>query len=414
MSPEVFGEYLLISRLGERSMAEVFLAVKLGDRSGQSYVLKRTPLGERVSGAIAESIRREADVLRAGRLPGVASLEDEGEVGGLPFIVLGHVRGRSLAALLAQGPLERDEVVLVARELARVLGSLHERGWVHGDVSPANVMVDDEGELCLIDLGLARRAGEARELPAGKAGYASPDAALARAAAASDDVYGWGVVVAECLLDKRLFDERDLAEAAARSAALPAIVDELPLLRRALSLEASERPAARDLLGALSAEPSAKAALAARVLAFSEVARSISRPAPRSIARAQATAPAPAPDAASKEPATRPGWQLGRRWLVALAGGVLLVFLLGFLVGRRAERRDVRTTLTLPMLPARTEVELDGKKLLLSEPGKPLPIEPGKHTLTVATTRGQLEYEFVAAPGDHVVVVTVRVPAKRR
>ena len=413
MTPEIFGEYLLTGRLSERSMAEVFLAVKLGDRSGQPFVLKRPPLGERSSGAIAESLRREADVLRGGRIEGVVGLADEGEVGGLPFVVLEHVRGVPLSALVRVDALDAAEVALVARDLARTIGALHARGWVHGDITPSNVVVDETGELTLVDLGLARRTGEVRETPAGKPGYASPEAAIGKNAAEADDIYGWGVVVAECILGAPLFAETDLAEAAARSADLPSVLGELPKLKDALGLDARLRPSAAEIVTAIEAATGARASLASRVQNVERAPVSRAERPPRSsratlpIVSARPITDPLAETKPTTPPATKAAWQ---PWVI-LGLSVVLALGLGFVVGKRSERSNQRTSLTLPMLPARAEIELDGKRMLVPEQGRPIPIEPGRHELTVsALGKGEREYEFVAQPGDHLVIVTVRMP----
>lgn len=423
MTPEVFGEYLLTGRLAERSMAEVFLAVKLGDRSGRAFVLKRPPLGERASGVVAESLRREADVLRASSIDGVVGLSDEGEVGGLPFVVVEHVRGVPLSTLLRQGAFETSEAALVARDLAKVIGRLHERGWVHGDITPSNVIVDDAGELMLIDLGLARRIGEARETPAGKAGYASPEAAVGKDATQSDDIYGWGVVVAECLLGAPLFVESDLAEAAARRGVLPAVIGEIAKLKEALGLEARRRPSADEIVAAIEAPPSsARTALGARVGGF-EVEPASLRPSRRSslergpqsqrAALVVAAARPADPIVDAQRPAIHSGPSPIRRRLL-LAVAVVIAVGVGFFTGRRSERRTIKTSLTLPMLPARAEIELDGKRMIVPEAGRAIPIEPGRHSLSVSSIgKGEREYEFVAEPGDHVVIVTVRMPSAK-
>jgi hypothetical protein len=262
VTPQVFGEYLLTSRLVERSMAEVFLGVRLGDRTGRLIVVKRAPLDESASGAVAESIRREIEVLSSGptkawsrwsitaRSPGCRS-------------------SRSSTRRVARSTTSSKQVrsiatprMLVGRDLARAIASLHAGGWVHGDVTPSNVVIDDTGEALLVDLGIARRLGEAREMPAGKPGYASPEAAVGKPASPSDDVYAWGIVVAECLIGGRLFREADLAEAAARRSSLPLPVEEAPLLAAALGLEPASRPEASALVAGISADASKRRVLA--------------------------------------------------------------------------------------------------------------------------------------------------------
>ena len=107
-----------------------------------------------------------------------------------------------------------------------------------------------------------------------------------------------------------------------------------------------------------------------------------------------------------------------RAWSARLAIGVLLaVFgaaLFGFVAGRRVARSRMGQ-ITLPMLPARTEILLDGRVVLVPEPGRAIPIEPGRHTLSLEVARRDAkEYEFVVQPGEHVLVVNVTPRAVTR
>ncbi|MEJ7734667.1 MAG: protein kinase, partial [Polyangiaceae bacterium] len=223
---EVFGDFLLVQPIASSPMAEVTLAVRLGERSGRTYVIKRPRVGERPSGAAAQAIAREGEVLEAVRGPGIVSLEAAGELAGLPYVALGHVRGAPLDRVLAHaGALSAAAAAVVALDLVRALAALHAAGWVHGDVAPSNVVIDDAGEVILIDFGLAARSGERRAAVAGKPGYVAPEALRAVPVAAAEDVYGWGVVVAECVLGRRLYPERSLPEAAARADVPPGLAE---------------------------------------------------------------------------------------------------------------------------------------------------------------------------------------------
>ncbi len=145
MLPERFGEYLLVRRLGG-GMAEVFLAVKLGDREGRTWVVKRPRLGERASGLAAQSILRESEVLGDVSAPEIPRLGESGSIGGLPFVVLEHHRGASLDAVVRRsGPIDREAAWTVGLDVLRALAALHGAGWVHCDVAPSNVLLDDAG-----------------------------------------------------------------------------------------------------------------------------------------------------------------------------------------------------------------------------------------------------------------------------
>ncbi len=420
--PELYGSWLLVRRLGERSMSEVYVAVRAGDASARWYVLKRPPVGERASGRVAESIRCEAAILKElsaaePRPRGVVGFVETGLVAGLPYLVVEHVRGASLERLLRVSPLPAEVARLVARDLAQRLAALHERGLVHGDVAPSNVVVDEDGELVLVDFGLAMRAGERRTTPQGTAGYVSPEAALGRAAATADDAYAWGVVAAELILGRRLFDDGDLAAAAVRTS-LPAgaRIDDLPEAERALSTDPAARPALAEVAREAEASGATRAAAPPAALEPAKLAAPTRPAAARSddaaLVRAEREAVSVAPP---PEPALR---ARPRAWSARLAIGVLLaVFgaaLFGFVAGRRVARSRMGQ-ITLPMLPARTEILLDGRVVLVPEPGRAIPIEPGRHTLSLEVARRDAkEYEFVVQPGEHVLVVNVTPRAVTR
>jgi len=408
--PEVFGEYLLVDTLGGASMTEVFLAVKLGDASGRTLVVKRPRLGEHAAGPAAEALRREAEVLRTDGLRGVPRIEADGVIAGLPFLAVEHLRGVSLDRILHEGPLSEDEALVVGRDLARALAALHETDWVHGDVAPANVLVDDAGEIVLLDLGLARHTGEAREAPAGKAGYVAPDVARAKPAQTADDVYAWGIVVSECVLGRRLFDESDLAEASVRSSAVPEKLAALPFVSKALARKAEDRPSAEAIAAGIAVEAGARATLAARVTDKPAPPSSTTakRPSAKALRAEIVDARSQAPTTIDKRPPATRSNPLGRSIFAVVVLAIVGAFAIGLFLGRRAPHPHADATITLPMLPTRTEVLLDGKSMLVPEPGRGVPLEPGRHTLSLKLAKRETrEYEFVAEPGDHVVVVSV-------
>jgi serine/threonine-protein kinase len=492
--PERFGPWLLVTRLAESLMAEVFVAVRLGDREGRTAVLKRPRLGERASGEAAQAIVREAEVLSRVRAPTLVGLEDRGEVAGLPFVAVEHVRGVSLDRLLARrGGLGRSAAFALGRDVLRALAALHDAGWVHADVAPSNVVVDEAGEAKLIDLGIALRAGEARQVLAGKPGYVAPEVPAHKPAAAAEDVYGAALVVAECIAGKRLFDERDVAEAATRADARAVIakLDGGPALARALSPNAADRPSARALADELPDDPAARASIAAAVTsalaepeasapkergaasfattelaapsagrhtrevgapgpAFPDVAASTERPLvevsttraggekstlrtpdgpfvdagpgdglpdTRVVAAKPAAPPPPvavtlhaASDVerlrATIDPPKRPSVAVR----VAIALGIAAVALgAGFAVGRRVGHPK-GATLMLYGVTQRTEVVLDGRSVVLTDPNRPIPISAGKHTLSLSVRKREKDLEIDAVDGERYVFVPVLLP----
>lgn len=422
--PEVFGEWLLVHRLAESHMAEAMVAVRLGDRSGRSFVVKRPRLGERASGAAAQAIRREAEVLSAVRSPYLVALEATGTVAGLPFVALEHVRGVPLDRLLTvTGGVPDAQARAIAVDLLAALAAVHEAGWVHGDVAPSNVVIDDAGEARLLDLGIAVRSGETRPSPAGKPGYVAPEAIGGRAASPAADVYGWAVVVAECLLGRRLFVEHDLSEAATREGAPPAAA-QIPgwsVLGDAMGLDAARRPTVEALRAALANAPLDRAALAATV-ARARVApdrRSAPTPTPAPIGGTVRELTPTAPlvvRAAPVEPTRSPApAEPTRRAILGVAIGGLFAGAVGWMVGRRGARRRGASLGLSAALPARGRLEIDGRVIATPEPGKDIPVSPGRHTVSITLPRREAQvFDVVVDDGEHVVVLVQPAAANGR
>lgn len=399
-------------------MAEVRLAVRLGDRSGRMFAVKRPLLGERPSGRAAQAIGREAEVLSEVRAPELVTLQAAGEIAGLPYLATEHLPGVTLDALIAHaGALSPGAVRAVGRDLGRAIAALGAAGWVHGDISPSNVLVDDTGEVRLIDFGLAARAGEKRPEIAGKPGYIAPEAVRGVEARTAEDVYGWGVTVAECALGRRLFLEQDLVQAASRAdgpEAVATLEGELPGITSALKRDPLARPAPETLVASLEAMALDRAALAQAVAraALPENRAERAGAVPERSARALTpTAPmiADKPHAARlavaerSPPPPRSAGALGSRVIVVLAAIGLLA--IGIVVGRVTSRPGPASIAIAGSLPRRTQVELNGQPLMVQEGGK-MPITPGRHSLAITLPRGERrEYTFTVSPGEQVVFV---------
>jgi hypothetical protein len=404
--PEVFGDFLLVARLAERGAVEVLVGVRLGDRSGRTFVLKRPRLGERASGEAARSVAREGEVLDAVRGPSLVALEAAGTLAGLPYVVTEHVDGAPLAALLAEGPLPGGALVALARDLARALATLHAAGWSHGDVSPHNVLIDDAGEILLADLGLAAALGSRRPEGAGTPGFAAPEAVLPGEAKAASDVYGWGAVVLAAALGHRPFDESQLAEAAARGANLPPFPEALaalgPLVVAALAREPDSRPTASSLLEALGVMDAQREPLAARV-----ASRRMEPPELIAAPRVVVAATPPPRAVGLTAAASAPSVASPRRWSFVL--GALVTLLFGVWLGRVSDRAARPTIGVLGAVPRRMELAIDARPVL-GAGDEPVHVEPGRHTITVSVARAEKTYDVDVKRGDRVLLVPIGKP----
>ncbi|HET6940325.1 MAG TPA: serine/threonine-protein kinase [Nocardioides sp.] len=114
-----------------------------------------------------------------------------------PAVVLETLPGATLSALLDERRLGVADTALLGRQLVSVLGYLHRQGWVHLDVKPDNLVVQ-EGRAVLIDLGLATRPGRL-ERGMGTEGYAAPEQDAGGTVSPGTDVWGLGATMFECL-----------------------------------------------------------------------------------------------------------------------------------------------------------------------------------------------------------------------
>jgi serine/threonine protein kinase len=150
--------------------------------------------------------------------PTVVSVLDFGrDPGGRPYLVMEHVDGIDLGALIDTGPVPYPVAIFIVRELLSGLGYIHEpwesgqggvRGLVHRDVTPRNVLLSWLGEIKLADLGVAlvlEGATTARtDSPLGTPGYMSPEQANREALDGRSDLYAVGIVLWELLAHQRL------------------------------------------------------------------------------------------------------------------------------------------------------------------------------------------------------------------
>jgi eukaryotic-like serine/threonine-protein kinase len=212
--PVLAGRYVLSGLLGRGGMAEVHRAHDL--RLDRDVAVKVLRASQAADEAFRGRFRREA--LSAASLghPGVVAVFDAGEgvVDGveLPFIVMEHVEGRTLADLVRRGP--KPDVAEAVRLTAGVLNALehaHEHGIVHRDIKPANVMVTPRDEVKVMDFGIARPLGVSgmtvtgTAMVVGTAEYLSPEQARGLAVDERSDLYSAGCLLYELLTGRPPF-----------------------------------------------------------------------------------------------------------------------------------------------------------------------------------------------------------------
>ena len=154
--------------------------------------------------------RREA--LAAARLsaaPNVVNVFDVAEHHGRPLIVMEYLEGGSVFERMQRGRIPRGTALAWLEQAAVAIDRAHENGVVHRDVKPANLLLDDEGNVHVSDFGIASTTGaDALTAPGtvlGTAGYLAPEQARGEPANAASDRYALGVVAFELLTGRRPF-----------------------------------------------------------------------------------------------------------------------------------------------------------------------------------------------------------------
>jgi serine/threonine protein kinase len=191
--------FALESPLGAGGHGEVWLAY---DRLlGRKVALKRIRQG---SGIDDDALRHEARLLARLNHPNIVAIYDLAEVDGDAYLVLEHVRGRSLRELLADGPVSEAQALAIGRQAADALASAHAAGVIHNDVKPDNILIDEAGNARLTDFGISRFDGatlapaDAQQL-FGTLAYIAPEVLQGDRPTPASDVYALGVTLREAV-----------------------------------------------------------------------------------------------------------------------------------------------------------------------------------------------------------------------
>jgi len=206
------GLYRLLREIGEGGMGTVWLAER-SDGMIQRPVALKLPRGSWRRALLGERMAREREILATLDHPNIARLYDAGVTPeGEPFLALEYVEGRAIDEYCeekALAPRERLELFL---QVAKAVAHAHGRLVVHRDLKPSNILVTTDGQVRLLDFGIAKmlEGGEARETEiterAGRAltpDYASPEQILGEPIGVASDVYSLGVVLFELLTRSR-------------------------------------------------------------------------------------------------------------------------------------------------------------------------------------------------------------------
>src|SRR5688572_14246178 len=151
---KVLAHYRIIERIGAGGMGVVYRA--RDEHLERDVAIKLLPSAAAAGDGARRRFRREALSLSRLSHPNVAIVHDFDSIEGFDFLVMEHIPGETLDAILRRGPVPEREVIRLAEQAARGLAAAHEQGILHGDLKPGNLMVTPPGHLKILDFGLAR------------------------------------------------------------------------------------------------------------------------------------------------------------------------------------------------------------------------------------------------------------------
>jgi hypothetical protein len=404
------------------------------------YRARQEPLGRKVtikalgasilpSSPFAATLEREARVLAALSHPNIVSIHDFVRRDDRMWLVLEHVDGFTLEELLEHGRLPVEGAIAVARALARGLEHAHERGVVHRDVRPSNVIVARGGAVKLMNFSVAaeERLPTAPELLDGATSlaslaYQSPEQILGEPPDPRSDLFSLGIVLFEMLAGTPPFGSRNDPSAAQRirNDPLP------PLARHAPDASAALERVVQRSLAKLPADRFQSAADFERALAELTDPKSDEKAAVRgALGKAGLLQEPAAPKTAKRVRAKGPGTLPTLLWL-GVAGALLTVgfgtIRVGIARGEKGGSLAGQGKLELAPIQAAylrvvaqpwAAVHVDGEQVETTPFARPIPLSPGTHYVKLTHPQAPEERrDITLSPGETLVLdVNMKVPS---
>ncbi|MBP1596000.1 MAG: serine/threonine protein kinase with repeat [Acidobacteria bacterium] len=225
MIGRTISHYRIVEKLGGGGMGVVYRAEDV--RLGRTVACKFLPTELTGDEQALKRFQREALAVSALNHPHICTLYDICDEGGQPFMVMELLEGRSLDRILGAEPLDIDTILEIGIQIADALNAAHSKGIVHRDIKPANIFVTSQGQVKVLDFGLAKlgtanwpRATIAAEcapqpaealvtspgMPVGTAAYMSPEQVRGEETDARSDLFSLGVVLYEMAAGRPPFE----------------------------------------------------------------------------------------------------------------------------------------------------------------------------------------------------------------
>jgi serine/threonine protein kinase len=219
---EKFGQYILLEKVAAGGMAELFKAKKIGIEGFERILaIKRILPHISSDEEFIDMFIAEAKLVAQLSHKNIAQIYDFGKTGSNYFIAMEYVKGKDLRSLLKRCQersvsMPANLAIFIAREILSALGYAHKQKdsmgkdlkLIHRDVSPQNILISYEGEVKVIDFGIAKAESHSHTKTGtikGKISYMSPEQAWGKSIDHRSDIFSLGIVLYEMITGKRLF-----------------------------------------------------------------------------------------------------------------------------------------------------------------------------------------------------------------
>lgn len=277
------GPYEIEERIGCGGMGVVYKA--RDTRLGRNVAIKVIQ-SESSTSQLEAALLREARLASSLNHPGIVTIYDILANGGSTCIVMEFVQGSPLHTLIPGGGFPMERALALALAIGDAISVAHSAGVIHRDLKPANILVRDDGQIKILDFGLAkispRRATDEEDVSifsgntVGTIGYMAPEQARAEEVDERADIFSFGVIVSQLLTGKRPFQGANAtalmyAVQTAEPVSLRAANPEIPyalehVVRRALAKSPAQRyQTIREMLSDLSTAATIKSAIASSI-----------------------------------------------------------------------------------------------------------------------------------------------------
>lgn len=213
------GHYEIIEKLGEGGMGMVFKA--RDTRLDRFVALKVLPPEKLAAPDQKRRFAREAKAASSLNHPNIITIHDIGEEGGVDYIVMEFVSGKTLDQIIPMNGMPHDKALKYAIQIADALATAHNAGIIHRDLKPSNIMVDEDDRVKVLDFGVAKLldrpqddsetiAGTLLETEqgaiVGTVAYMSPEQALGRKLDGRSDIFSMGLILYQMLTARHAFE----------------------------------------------------------------------------------------------------------------------------------------------------------------------------------------------------------------